>query len=460
MLFLDYHSVAALATSKFINLGEFIFTTNSFFVNMFYIKYFKPKFWISLMKKIACTILSLLSLGAYADEQASLNQLQAEINALNAQVQNKQMAMSSVVGLDTINPLGLMSKVQMPVYMLRAKDQLSNPIVVGAQFEADAQYTAGNTLPIKGGTTYGNGSDIALSKIEPFIMSNINSETTGMFAFKNSLPITNPPVMSRVFLIFGNLDKSHWSLTTGATYLPFGNFAGNGLWDNALTTNLFRSALTDQVDVNYSNQWLIANAGGYSAGVVGATEVAFLANAIAQKTWHGMGMSLGTGYLSDVRGTNDSFGGAYALSGSSSLSQPLTGGTNPAYDISASFGPAYLTALSEFVTTGHGAQSLGQHVGTMNAWMLGEQSKLKIRGIYTQFQLSYSKTDNMNNIPMPFAGDIAQNLKTAVGIQHQWLGSVTGEFWNNIFIGPEFDYQHLYTGQRAYTTTLDVTAYL
>lgn len=416
------------------------------------------------MKKIAYAVLAVLSMHAYADVQTSINQLQSEINTLNVQLQKKandKAIAPSIIGLDSSNPLALMPKVQMPVYVLRAKDQLSQPIVFGALLEADAQYTSGDTITMKGGSTYGSGSDTAMSKVQPFVMSNINSMTTGIFSIKNSLPITNPVVIDRAFVIFGNLDKSPFSLTTGMTYLPFGTFSGNGPWNNALTTNLFRTAATNQIDVNYSNAWLIGNAGIFNSDASGApADTDLLVNAIAKKTWRNIGVSLGAGYLSDVRGLNSGLGEAYTFSSTGTASQPLTGGTNPAYDINASIGPAYFTLLGEYASTIHGAQSLGQNVGLMNAWMLGEQSTFKSYGIPFTFQISYSATDNMNNVPMPFAGAIAMNLKTATGIKNQWLTSIDGEFWKNIYIGPEFDYQHLYTGQNSLTSTLDVSVFL
>jgi hypothetical protein len=91
--------------------------------------------------------------------------------------------------------------------------------------------------------------------------------------------------------------------------------------------------------------------------------------------------------------------------------------------------------------------------------MLGEQSKFKVHQIPMLFQLSYSADANMKAIPMTYNANIPQNLKTAIGIQHQWLTSVVGEFWQNVWIGPEFVTAKLYTGQYSYTGTLDASAY-
>jgi hypothetical protein len=244
----------------------------------------------------------------------------------------------------------------------------------------------------------------------------------------------------------------------GANYLPFGNFSGNGPWSNALTTNMFRVSTTNQVIANFSNNWLIVNTGIYSnTGVAGSSSINYLANAIAQKTWNGIGMSFGAGYMSDVSGSNSGLGKAYGTGASGPNN--LSSATNGAYDINASIGPAYFTLLAEYVSTVGGAMQGGHSTGVMSAWMLGEQSNFKVHDIPTKFQLSYSQTVNMNNIQMTYNADIPSSLKTNAGIQSQWLTSIQGQFFHNVWIGPEFVTAQLYTGQNSYTGTLDVTAY-
>lgn len=413
------------------------------------------------MKKLACMLLTALSFQAYADDPSvTIQQLQAEINALNAQIHQPRLMSNAVpvVGTDAANPLAAMSKVQMPVMVLKAKNQLNNPIVLGGEIETDLQDTQGQTIPLSGGGTYKNGSDISLSKVYLMTMANISDEVTALTNLRMLLP--NYAVdFERAFVIFGNLNKNPFSLMVGANYLPFGTFSGNGPWSNALTTNLFRISTTNQMIANYTNKWLIVNTGIYSNNISGSNNVDYLLNGIAQTTWRKIGASFGMGYISDVRGANSSLGNAYVLQGANSGIKPLSGGTNGALDINGSIGPAYFTLLGEYVTTLHGATEAGSQVGDMSVWMLGEQSKFKVYQIPTVFQLSYSATKNMQSIPMVYNANIPANLHTAVGVQHQWLTSIDSEFWNNVWIGPEFVTAKLYTGQYSYTGTLDATAY-
>ncbi len=75
------------------------------------------------------------------------------------------------------------------------------------------------------------------------------------------------------------------------------------------------------------------------------------------------------------------------------------------------------------------------------------------------WQVSYSKTANMQNVLMPLDGDYQDALKTTTGFKNQWIGSIQGEFWQNVYIGPEFTYGYLYNNAHTYTATLDATAY-
>jgi Protein of unknown function (DUF3573) len=329
------------------------------------------------MKKLAFAVLTTIALTAYADDpNITMAQIQDEINALNAQLNQPKMNTGvPTIGTDAANPLSAMSKVQMPVMVLKAKNQLNNPVVLGGVIETDIQDTQGNTIPLSGGTTYKSGSDISLSKVYLMTMANISDEVTALTNLKMLLPSYGVD-FERAFVIFGNLNKNPFSLMVGANYLPFGTFSGNGPWSNALTTNLFRVSTTDQMIANYTNKWLIVNTGIYSNNASGTNNIDYLLNGIAQTSWKNIGMSLGMGYLSDVRGANSGFGNAYVVQGATSASKPLSGGTNGAFDINASIGPSYFTLLGEYVTTMHGATEAGQNIGSMDG-CLGNKANLK-----------------------------------------------------------------------------------
>jgi hypothetical protein len=66
---------------------------------------------------------------AYADPSSAVDQLQTQINALQAQInqldQVHQNALSNVIGLDTADPFGTLSKVNMPLQLLKNRSQNS-----------------------------------------------------------------------------------------------------------------------------------------------------------------------------------------------------------------------------------------------------------------------------------------------------------------------------------------------
>ena len=330
------------------------------------------------MKKIAVAVLSFIAASAYADVNATMTSIQNQLNQINAELNSKTPASTAsvpFVGTDAANPLAAMSKVQMPINVLRAKNQLNNAVVLGGELEGDLQYTNGDSIPLKSGSSYQEGSDVSMSKVYLMTMVNFNDYVTGLINIKALQPITTAGVsVERAFLMFGNLNKSPFSLMVGANYLPFGNFAGNGPWSNALTTNMFRVSTTNQVIANFSNKWLIVNTGIYSNTSGGGNPpdngyngVSYLVNAIAQSTWKGIGMSFGAGYINNINGSNSTLGKAYNTSPGSSH---LSGGTNGAYDINASIGPAYFTLLGEYVSTTRSATNAGKNTGVMSAWML------------------------------------------------------------------------------------------
>jgi hypothetical protein len=97
--------------------------------------------------------------------------------------------------------------------------------------------------------------------------------------------------------------------------------------------------------------------------------------------------------------------------------------------------------------------------GKLSSWMLGANYKTGLYNIPTTFQLSYSATENMQNLPYALPGEANGTINTVgTSVKNQWLASVEGEVLTNFFVGPEFDYSELYTGQKTYAVTLDMNA--
>lgn len=98
--------------------------------------------------------------------------------------------------------------------------------------------------------------------------------------------------------------------------------------------------------------------------------------------------------------------------------------------------------------------------GALSPWIVGGTHKNTYQNIPTQLQLSYSQTENMQNIPMTLPGDVDSGIKTAgTSIKSSWLASVEGETFTNVYIGPELAYEELYNKTHTFTITLDLNAY-
>jgi hypothetical protein len=165
----------------------------------------------------------------------------------------------------------------------------------------------------------------------------------------------------------------------------------------------------------------------------------------------------GAGYINDIRGTSSGVGQAYA-SGTPSAASPLTGPATGAYDANISLNLANFSLLWEYNKTSTSANVNNQAIGKPSVWMLATVYKHVLFKRPVQYQLSFSQSKNMQNIPLALAANYAQNLN-ATGIKTEWLASVVSEVWKNTYIGPELDYDHMYAGNNTWTLTMDATAY-
>lgn len=404
-------------------------------------------------------IMSASSLCADPSQQEALNSLQSQINALQSQIANMQNP-ANVIGLDTAIPFGTMSKVEMPLALIKARNTNTAPIVIGGQVEADVQYWNGTPLTTSSGQNYNTpDSSIAFTKLYLFTEANINENTIGLITLKNTLP-ANTVQFDRAFLMLGKLNPAApLFVTVGMSYLPFGNFSGNGPLDNSLTTDMFRVSQTDQVSLNMGYGPFTFIGSMFNNNSTVNASIHYLFTGLFNKTIDGYSLALGTSYLTNIVGTSSGLGSAFHQMGSYSSSAPLQSNTNPAWDANFTFGKPIFSVLGEYVTTLRASTNQNQNVGKISAWLLGTTGKFSSYGTPYTWQLSYAKTTNMQNVPMPFDGNYAQNLKTATGFQNQWIGSIQGEYFQNVYIGPELTYGNLYNSAHTYTATLDATAY-
>lgn len=388
----------------------------------------------------------------FADSSSAVNQLQAQINALQAQInqldQTNQTAFSHVVGLDTADPFGTLSKVNMPLQLLKNRNQNPAALTLGGQIESDLQDWNGDAIQTHTKTQYEQGSSVALTKMYLFTEANLGQDALGFISLKNGSD--NSVVVDRAFFMLGDLNSSTpLFVTAGSTYLPFGMFSGNGPLNNTLITNVYRVSPTNQVSGNailgpvtviasaYNNQSTVNNS------MDGLFTLEFAKNIDQFHT------NFGASYLSNMVGTASGLGAAFAQGAAH----------NPAWDANFNVGVKALSLLGEYASTVHGATIDKQNTSLLSSWMLGVSGQFSAWNSPYFWQLSDSETHNMQNVAMPLDGDFQEGLKTLTGFNHQWIGSIQGEYWKNVYVGPELTYGALYNGQDTYTATLDATAY-
>ena len=389
----------------------------------------------------------------FADSSSAVSQLQTQINALQAQVnqlaQTNQSAFNSVIGLDTADPFGTLSKVNMPLQLLKNHNQNSAALTLGGQVETDLQYWNGDSIQTHPTTQYEQGSNVALTKLYLFTEANLGQDAMAFISLDKSGK-SNSVGVDRAFLMLGDLNSSTpLFVTAGSTYLPFGMFSGNGPLNNTLITNVYRVSPTNQISGNailgpvtliasaYNNQSTVNNS------MDGLFTLEFAKNIDQFHT------NFGASYMSNMVGTASGLGAAFAQGAAH----------NPAWDANFNVGVKAISLLGEYASTVHGATIDKQNTSLLSSWMLGVSGQFSLLNSPYFWQFSDSETHNMQHVAMPLDGDFQEGLKILTGFNHQWIGSIQGEYWKNVYVGPELTYGTLYNGQDTYTATLDATAY-
>lgn len=427
------------------------------------------------VRALSYCVLSAMAIHSYADgsSQDQLNALQAQISSLQTQINQlgTQSAMSNVMMLDTANPFGVMPSTTMPLAIMQSKSSFNTPLIMGGTLEADAQLWGGSFSNNNnvGGLTYHTGSDVAISSANLYTMVNMDQWVTGYLSLQGDVGgFTNSQMtFDKAFLTVGNLQKNPIYFMLGKAYLPFGAFNGNGPFSNNLDTNTFRIQQTNQASLNYFTNGIYTSITGFSNP--NSSDVKDYVYDISYTKLGNFNYTVGASYLYDIRDTNSGLGASYPLNGQSggaSSTNTLTGGRNGAFDINGAVGYGLYTLFGEFDITQTNSTNLnGSSTGKMSAWDIAFDYAPVLWNIPTTFQISYSATNNMNNVSAGLSGMIVQapqtmgTTDTNAGMQHEWLLSMSNQFFKNVFFSPEYQYATLYNGTHTWTLTYDISAY-
>lgn len=406
-----------------------------------------------------------------AQQKKELLKLKGEITSLKGQVDTivnsptlSMMAQQTDrrIMSDAINPLGMMPDTTFSSVLLQARQQLNAPVVVGGYLEADAQTWGGNSIPTSAGT-YHDGNSIYLTTAKLYTLANINSWTSVFLSLQGNTNSATPMTFDQAFVTVGNLQKYPLYLMVGKGYLPFGSFAGNGVWSNSITTNDFRMSQANQINLGFYQNGLTLNIAGTNGGGANGVTTAdgdlsvmvYNANYAANinKNWN---YSVGASYINDLRGTESAVGDAYETSSTS-----LTGGENGAYDFNGALGYKAVSLNAEYASTTKSATYNGASTGKISSWMTTVNYAPTLWGQETTFSLGYSKSYNASDVPS-FVSAMFNNMPTSnpgQGFKSQWIAFAQRPVYTNVYLGPEVDYAKTYAGLHTWTGTLDLSAY-
>ena len=431
------------------------------------------------LRTLSLAMLSIISTAAHADPstaslQSQVNALENQLNGLQSQIStmnsDSKSMLSGVVGTDFSNPFGLLNDPQFALGIMQDKANFTQPLVLGGNLEADLQTWGGSFSTITpSGATYNNGSAFSLTAANLDFMANMGDWVTGFMSIQGNVGgnAGSPPTVDKAFLLFGNLQRNPLFFTAGEIYLPFGIFNGNGPWSNNLDTDAFRISKTNQLTLNFFQKGFYTSFAWFDDPANNSlTDFTYNISYTQSGT---LNYTLGAGYLYDIRDTNSGIGAAYPGPGTGGNTTPTTntvsGGHNGAFDLNASLAYGHYNLNGEYDFTERGASNLnGTNTGPLGAWNVAAGYGTLFWNIPTNFQVGYSATHNMNNVPtqlwgMANVGPQSQTSDSNAGVQHNWLVSMTNQFFPNVYMSPEYQYSTLYNGTHTWTLTYDISAY-
>jgi len=339
----------------------------------------------------------------------------------------------------------------------------ADTLVLGGYLEADTQLWRGNyseRLPkgVSGNDSfiYHNGSGVYLTTAKLYSMFNMNSWTTALVDLDTDFTGSNSPKLDRAFITFGNLRKLPIYATIGQLHLTNGVYGGGGPWSSALTHTAFRPGTTQQLLLGYyenglSTNFAVVSKGNYRSKASNFVISFHYDNKIG-KDWN---YGFGAGYINDIRGLSSAAGGAYT-------NNILAGNTNGLWDVNASIAYNQFGLSGEYNQTTSDATNVdtGYKTGLMSAYVIAGTYAPEMIGKVTNFTVSFSRTHNMQNVPMTLSGRSVTSLNVPAGFKKEWIVGATREIMKNIYIGPDWAFQYLNNKKgHTWTATIDLSAY-
>lgn len=358
---------------------------------------------------------------------SQIQQLQTQINQLQSTLNAKGM---NSVGDGTSALVGL-ADPGLAYNLLQQQSQFPDVLNFGGNLGADFQAWDGTYLSrIVGEERYTqDGSAVALTSANLYNLVNLNEWSQAFIAIQGRLD-GYKTVLSEAFVNFGNLTKTPLYATIGQSNIPFGTFPGNGLVATTLESNAFQANELPQINLglgfsNFNTVLTVFNS---------ESNLNDFAYALGyNRTFNQLTLSLGGGYMNDIRYTGADLAAAYGTS-NNRFNTPtgiLRGGRNGAVDLNADVtynltDTESIEGAAEWLTTTHSptVAYTGIATGKLEAWTVTGSYTFPTWGRETTLALDYSATIHMQAVPLQLPFPIDQKSISAIGLKNQWIGYI------------------------------------
>ena len=348
-------------------------------------------------------------------------------------------------------PMGMLPGAQFPLGILKQRNLYNDyALVFSGYLQANAQYWHGSKITLNPKEnknekdTYQSGKAIHISTASLYTAANIDRYVTGALVLSGNEKTA--PIVKNAFIIFGNLDEYPVYATVGKNRIALGSFSGGGPWTGSLTSMLFRPGDNTNVSLAYYGHGLSTNVSVFQTSNNGKdfSYAAFYQNKIGDLNY-----GINGGYVYNIDGTGQkSFEPATkdgkrigALNFDLSLNVDIFG-----------FGSGFAQTTNKSTITNN---------ALAGAWYLQSWVSPHILGKPTNFNLSYHGAYNTANMPLALTGSTVSGYKpTSTSVNKMVIASIARPFLtDNVLIGVEYAYMHMYNSQHTNAYTLNLSAY-
>ena len=348
-------------------------------------------------------------------------------------------------------PMGLLPGSQFPLGVLKQRNVYNDyALIFSGYLQANAQYWHGSKINLNPKenknekTTYQSGKAIHLSTASLYTAANIDRYVTGALVLSGNE--NTAPNVKNAFVIFGNLDEYPVYATVGKNRIALGSFSGGGPWTLSLTGMLFRPGDATNASIAYYGHGLSTNISVFQTNEHRSD---FAAAAFYSGSIDDVNYGVNVGYVYDVNGT-----GQKSFEKAEKAGQRI-GAVN--VDVSLNYdifglGSGYAQTTNKWSNTND------RYAG---AWYVQGWVSPSILGEPTNFSVSYHGAYNTAKIPVGLTGSTVSGYKPSnTSVNKMVITSVQRPFLtDNVLIGAEYVYMHIYNSEHTNAYTLNLSAY-